>query len=69
MMAMGLALQWTTTGCNFAGYYITRDNKLILASDAGLLDAKDVDIIEKGQVSIATASPKRTPRSRESVSM
>ena len=44
------------------GYYITRDNKLILASDAGVLDVKDVDIIE-------TTSPKGMPRLRESVSM
>ena len=36
---------------------------LILASEAGELEAKFVDIVEKGHVSMTTASTMRTPRS------
>ena len=32
-------------------YYITKDNRLILASEAGVLGVKDEDVVEKGRLS------------------
>ena len=50
-------------GFSLCWHCITHDSMLILASEAGELEVKFVDIVEKGHVSMATASTMRTPRS------
>ena len=47
----GVGASLDRNGLRPCRYYITKDNRLILASDAGVLGVTDEDVVEKGRVS------------------
>jgi len=47
----GVGASLDRNGLRPCRYYITKDNRLILASEAGVLGVKDEDVVEKGRLS------------------